>query len=143
MKRRLCYLLLLPVIAFATACGQSADEQLQAEIKTVSSWTAAARMAGEAWTKGDVPDAYARRTLETAQDNLKETADALEETEEIPANQKSQAQEQINNLRQTMNKMQAAVESGDKPALAQSLDQLIKQKQVLETSAKSADAKQK
>ncbi len=88
MKRRLSYLLLLPIITL-TACGQSADEQLQAEIKTVSSWTATAQMAGEAWTKCDVPDAYARRTLETAQDNLKETAESLEEIEEIPANKRT------------------------------------------------------
>lgn len=141
MKRTTSYLLLLPIIALA-ACGQSPDEQLQAEIKTVSSWTATAQMAGEAWTKGVVPDAYARRTLETAQDNLKTTNETLEKAGEIPADRRMRAREQINNLRQTMNKMQTAVESGDKPALVQSLDRLIKQKQWLETSARSADGAQ-
>jgi len=128
---------MLPIITLA-ACGQSPDEQLQSEIKTVSSWTATAQMAGEAWAEGDVPDAYARRTLETAQENLQETAETLKTTEEIPANQKSQAEEQINSLRQTLNRMQAAVESDDKQSLAQSLDQLNEQKQALEAFAKSA-----
>ncbi len=142
MKRKLSYLLLLAIITLATACGQTPDKQLQAELKTVFSWTATAQMAGEAWAKDFVPEAYVRRTLKTAQDNLQETVETLKEAEEIPANQKSQAQEQISRLRQTINKMRAAIESGDKPALAQHLDQLTKQKQELEASLKSANAKQ-
>jgi len=137
MKGKLSYLLMLLIITLA-ACGQSPDEQLQSEIKTVSSWTATAQMAAEAWSKGDVPHAYARRTLETAQENFHETTEALKETEEIPANQKSQAEEQISGLRQTINQMQTAVESDDKQALAQSLDHLNKQKQALEAFTKSA-----
>lgn len=142
MKRRISYLLFfLPLIALA-ACGQSPDERLQAEMKTVSSWTATAQMAGEAWTKGFVPDAYARRTLETARENLRETAETLEQVKQIPANQNLQAQTEIGNLRQTMNQMRAAIESGNKSALAQSLNQLIMQKQALEMSVKSADTEQ-
>lgn len=128
---------MLPIITVA-ACGQSPDEQLQGEINTAYSWTATAQMAAEAWERGAVPHAYVRRTLETAQENLQETADALKETEEIPADQKSQAEEQIANLQQTIAQMQAAVERGDKGSLGKSVDQLIKQKQALKVSPTSA-----
>jgi len=130
---------MLPVITLA-ACGQSSDEQLRSEIKAASSWAATAQMVAEAWTKGEVPHAYARRTLETAQESLQEASDALKEAEGIPAGRKSQADEQIGNLRQTVRRMQTAAEGGDKESLAQSLDQLDGQKQALEAFAKSAGA---
>src|SRR5215210_2541871 len=97
MKRKLSHLLMLPIITLAT-CGQSPGEHLQSEMKTASSWTATAQMAAEAWTRGAVPHTYARRTLETAQENLQEAAEALKEAGEIPADQKSQAEEQISGL---------------------------------------------
>jgi hypothetical protein len=137
MKRKLPCLLMLPLIIL-TSCGQSPDEQLQTAIKTASSWTATAQMAAEAWGRGAVPHAYARRTLETAQENLQEAADALKEAEEIPAARKAQAWEQIGNLQQTVAQLRAAVENGDKASLVKNLDQLIKQKQALEVLTKSA-----
>ena len=137
MRRKLHYLLTLPLLALA-ACGQSPDEQLRSEVKAASSWAATAQAAAEAWAKGYVTHAYARRTLEAAQASLQEAADALEAAEEIPAARRSQAGERIGSLRQTVNSMRAAVEGGDRQSLAQSLGQLDRQRQELEALTKGA-----
>lgn len=136
MRRKLPVLLLIPLLTLSS-CGQSPAEELQAETQIVASWVATARMVGEAWTKGSVPDAYARRTLETAQESLKEATETLAEAEEIPAEQLTRAQEQIRNLQQTMSQMQAATERDDKPALQQSLNELTMQQSAFGVFAES------
>src|SRR5215210_4374092 len=100
MNRKFSYLPLLLLAALA-ACAQSPADELRAEAQTAASWAATVRMAGEAWSKGAVTDAYARRTVETAQRTLGETADALDRLEEIPADRRKAVGELIRGVEET------------------------------------------
>ena len=53
-------------------CTRFPADQLKTELQTVTSWTATARMVGEAWLKGSVPRAYAAQTLLAAEETLQE-----------------------------------------------------------------------
>lgn len=76
-KARLAFTLLLLV---AAACGDDPQKQLE----SARSWTATVQAVGEHWTRGEVPSAYARRTLKKASDELRKgplprAADAVDE----------------------------------------------------------------
>jgi uncharacterized metal-binding protein len=61
----------LLLLTLMTACsGKSEADKLTKELQTVTSWAATAEMTGEAWIQGNVPTAYAKQTLSTAQKKL-------------------------------------------------------------------------
>jgi hypothetical protein len=53
-------------------CGGSETDAKQAAQRAVS-WAATARMVGEAWRAGEVPDRYAARTLQAVRQSLRES----------------------------------------------------------------------
>jgi len=125
------------VLALALACcTRSPADQLKTELQTVISWTATARMAGEAWLKGSVPRAYTAQTLLAAEETLQE------ETRTIQGQQASELQASLLGRTQSVDlvvgQMRAAVESGDKQALAQLLKQLEAEEQAVKSLAGGA-----
>lgn len=69
LPSRLSSLLLL--LNLLTACSsQSSTDKLAKELQTVKSWTATAHMVADAQIHGDVPTAYAKHTLEKAQEGI-------------------------------------------------------------------------
>lgn len=118
----LCSLLLLFAL---DGCTRSPADKLKAEIQTVNSWTATARMASEAWLKGTVPHAYAAHTLRTAQETIADEAQTIQEESqagaaELPASLAGR----VRGLGQLIGGMRAAIEKRDGEALAQLLKQL-------------------
>jgi uncharacterized protein YciW len=77
MKRRLFALACLALLA----CG---DPQEQ-ELKSAASWSATALAVARYWLQGDLPDAYAKRALEKASEELAKGAlpDASEPVNEL------------------------------------------------------------
>ncbi|MCU6566712.1 hypothetical protein, partial [Klebsiella pneumoniae] len=60
-------LLLLTVLS---ACSGTEANKLTKELQTASSWAATVEMTSEAWIQGNVPTAFAKQTLSTAQKKL-------------------------------------------------------------------------
>jgi hypothetical protein len=120
------YLLLL--LLLLTAChNQSPADKLRAELKTVASWAATARMTGEAWSGGAVPNAYARRTLQAAATALQESAAALDisarDGSTVP-DLRTATMAKMQKLQQLVAQMSAAVEQQNRAAMAEQLNQL-------------------
>src|SRR3982751_4038212 len=103
LKKRRSYLkkmrfrFLLPtVLIFLNACSfQSAPDKLRQELQTISSWAATARMVGEALMNGQVPSAYAARAFEAALQELQAEDKTLEQSSDIPAEQRANFQAEV------------------------------------------------
>jgi hypothetical protein len=120
-----CLLLLLSLL---TACHtQSPADQLRAELKTVASWAATARMTGESWAGGSVPNAYARRTLQAAEEALQESAGDLNASapdgSTVP-DLRPATLGKMQKLQQILTQMSAAVAQQDRTAMAEQINQL-------------------
>ncbi len=121
------------------ACGsRSPDEQLQTELRTVSSWAATARKVCEDWQGGRVPSGYARQSLPAAQEELQKEGETLAQNSGIPADRRAGAQGQIARLKQMIGQAQAAIEHADGGALAQALQQLTDEAQTLGAQTRGA-----
>ncbi len=135
----------LLLLTLLTACsGKSEADKLTKELQTVSSWAATAEMTGEAWMQGNVPTAYAKQTLSTAQKKLHKQTEAIARLSYDPT-QLSRILEHLQLLESTVGQMSTAVEQKDRTALArldaditQQLQQLSSQKQSIKTLAKTA-----
>jgi uncharacterized protein YciW len=57
------------VVAACLALGACAD-QAEQEMKSAASWSATALAVARYWVQGDLPDAYAKRALEKASEEL-------------------------------------------------------------------------
>ena len=68
---RIAAVLLITGLAVA-GCGGSETDAKQAAQRAVS-WGATARMVGEAWRAGELPDRYAVRTLQAARQSLRKS----------------------------------------------------------------------
>ena len=89
-------------------------------------------MAGEQWLKDAVPRAYAAQTLRAAEETLEQ---------EAQASQGQQAEEAAGLTRATgatIGQMRAAVEGGDRQALAQFLERLKAEEQAARSLAGGA-----
>jgi hypothetical protein len=107
------------------ACStQSPDERLKTELRTVSSWAATVRKVGEDWQGGRVPTGYATKTLEAAQTELQKEDETLAQDADIPAAQRTGAQQQIEKLNDAVGQMRTALARADRLALTQALVQL-------------------
>ena len=107
-------------------------------MQTATSWAATARMAGAAWLGGAVPTRYARRTLQTAQQTLSEKSNTLEQSPSITGDRRSKALEHLQNLEVTVEEMQKAVQTGDRPRLGQQIKHLAMEEQTLKTFTQNA-----
>ena len=126
MKKALIASLLL---VLAGCSPSSSHDQLVKTLKTVQSWTATARMVGETWQQGSIPDLYAQQTLEKSQQEIaKETKD-LTDSPALPR--------QIYQLQQTLQQMTTALKQHRKAEIATPLVQLATEQQQLETLLKA------
>jgi hypothetical protein len=94
-----CLIAVVVVLALA-ACG----DRYEQELKSSRSWSARALVIARCWEEGDLPDAYARRALEKA-------------AEELGKGPLPDAAEPVDELRE-------AVERGDREAVRRLLGEL-------------------
>jgi hypothetical protein len=128
------------VLALA-GCTQSPEDQLKAELQTVASWAATARMASEQLLKGAVPRAYAAQTLRAAAETLQEEAQTIQGVKAdgaAAAGLQASLLGRTQSLGQAVGQMSAAVESKDDQKLAQSLEQLKGEEQAVKSLAGGA-----
>lgn len=118
-------LLLTSALLVCAACSQqTSSEKLVKPLKTVQSWTATARMVGETWQQGTIPDTYAQQTLEKSQQEIAHETKALTAPYAL--------QQSLRQLQQTLQKMTVDVKQQHKAEIATSLQQLSKQQQQLD-----------
>jgi hypothetical protein len=123
------------VLALA-GCTQSPEDQLKAELQTVASWAATARMASEQLLKGAVPRAYVVQTLQAAAETLSEEAQTIQGVKAngtAAAGLQSSLLGRTQNLGRAVGQMRAAVEGKDDQALAQLLEQLKGEEQAVKS----------
>jgi hypothetical protein len=133
---RVCSLSLFLLVF--NSCAQSPAAQLKAELQTITSWTATARMVGEAWLKGYLPHAYASRTLRTAQETLSEEVKTVEaQGSEGVAELHTSVMSQARSLEQLIGQVRAAVENRDGSTLSELLKQLEREEQTIKALARS------
>ncbi len=89
-------------------------------------------MVGEQWLKGSVPRAYAAQTLQVAEETLEEEAQAIQGQKAEGATELTRA------TGATIGQMRAAVEGGDKEALAQLLGRLGEEERAVKSLAGGA-----
>lgn len=133
--------LIFASLIFVTACSSPSDK-LTKELKTISSWAATSQMVGEALMNGKVPASFAKRTLETAGQNLQDESKTLSKSSDIPSEQRARAQEQINRIKLLVNQMETAIEGKDRAALAQSTAQLMDEEQAMKSYIKNVSGQQ-
>lgn len=139
MKMRAVRLCSLPLLLLAfTCCTRTPSDKLKTQLQTITSWTATARMVGEAWLKGAVPNAYAAHTLQTAKESLSEAIRALSEQKlEGVAELQTSLVGQARSLEQLVEQMRTDIENRDANALSQLLKQLEGEEQTTKSLAKS------
>lgn len=129
---------LLFLLKLLTACSsQSSTNELAKELQTVKSWAATAEMVGDAWIRGNVPKAYAKQTLEKTQEELKNETDTLSKLS-IESSQRDTVLEQLKRLENTVGQMSKAVEQKDQKLIAQQIQQLSLEEQMIDKLAKTA-----
>lgn len=123
---------LLLIFSTATACStQPSPQSLGKELRTINSWAATAHMVSDSWLKGTVPNAYAKRTLQTTQDNLKKETDALEKI--VPNENRDSALSQVENLQQIVSQVMTGIEQRDRDEVTRNLQDLSNQEQSIHT----------
>ena len=140
MRSRRLYSLVL-VLALA-GCTHSPEDQLKAELQTITSWAATARMASEQLLKGAVPRPYVVQTLQAAAETLQEEAQTSQgvkaDATAAAAGLQASLLDRTQSLGQSVGQMRAAVESKDDQALAQLLEQLKGEEQAVKSLAGGA-----
>lgn len=128
---------LLLLLALLTACSsKSSSEELTKELQTVSSWTATAEMVGNAWVRGAVPTAYAKKTLSTAQQELQKETGTLVQLSTAPT-QRSTLLKNLQLLEKTVGQMSTAVEQADHHKMTQEIQKLSMAAQKIKTFAQT------
>lgn len=129
---------LLLLVKLLSACSsQSSSDELAKELQTVKSWAATAHLVGDSWTQGNVPEAYAKQTLEKTQEELKNETDTLSKLS-IESSQRDTLLDQLKRLENTVGQMSKAVAQKDQKAIAQQIQQLSLEEQMLDKLAKTA-----
>ena len=135
-SRRSCLLVLTLALA---CCTRSPVDQLKSELQTVTSWTATARMVGEARLKGSVPRAYTAQTLLAAEETLQDEARTIQgQQAEGAAELQAALLARTQSVGLVIGQMRAAVEGSDKQALGQLLKQLDAEEQAIKSLAGGA-----
>lgn len=123
-------ILLSSLLLVLAACSQSSPhERLIKTLKTTRSWTATARMVGENWQQGTIPDHYARQTLTKSQQEIGKEMEGLDAPPAI-----------LQQLQQTIQAMTTNVEQRNKAAIATSLQKISAEQQQLEALAQAEGA---
>jgi hypothetical protein len=110
------------LLSLLLGCSRSPSPQKSVKaLKTIQSWTATARLVGEAWQQGRVPQHYAQQTLEKSQEEIAKEAKDL--TAPPPL---------IKGVQQTIAQMGKQVDRSQAGAFAAALTQLTTQQQQLD-----------
>ena len=96
-------------------------------------------MVAEALTSGKVPDAYARRTFEAAQQSLQEESQTLEQAADIPAEKREGVRVRLNNLQQIISQLKRAGEGKEQTALGQLTERLAVEEQSVKAQAEGGE----
>ena len=132
---------MLLLLALA-GCTQSPEDQLKAELQTVTSWAATARMASEQLLKGAVPRPYVAQTLQAAAETLQEEAQTIQgvkaDATAAAAGLQTSLLARTQSLVQAVGQMRAAVEGKDDQKLAQLLEHLKGEEQAVKSLAGGA-----
>ena len=126
----------LLLLIILTACSSTSADELTKELQNVTSWAATANMVGDAWIHGNVPTAYTKETLSTAQKNLHKEKETLSHSSIDPM-QRRMIVENLQRLESIVSQMSKAVEQKDYHAISQQIKQLSNQEKKLSTLAKA------
>lgn len=128
---------LLLFLTILSACSsKSSSDELAKELQTVKSWTATAHLVGDTWIRGDVPTAYAKRTLSKTQEELQNELDVL--SQKVPAQNRTTLVVQLQRLQGTVQQMSKALEQKDARAMQRQIQQLSAQEESISNLAKTA-----
>lgn len=129
-------LLVVELASLGSACSVSHSSVVrQKEVKKIVSWLATTRAVGQAWKDRSVPSAYAARTLQTAQENLKQEIENIQSLA-IPEPAKVNLSLKLQQMETSMDQAAHAVRNNDTSALEQTLAQLTTAQQALSASTK-------
>lgn len=129
MRSRSIWKLVL-LIFTTTACSvQPSTKSLIKELKTVTSWAATAHLVADFWLQDNVPNAYAKQTLQTTENNLKQEIKTLAKV--TPEQNRNKILNSVQQLQQTVRDMETAVAQKDRNTLSQKIQQLSAQEQVI------------
>ena len=124
------------LIFLCSACSASnSSDALHKELKTIVSWIETTHAVGKPWKNGSVPSAYAARTFQTAQENLKQEVDSIQSIP-ISGSAKADLSMKLQQMESSLEQAVQAVEKSDTSALEQTLNQLTTAQQALSASTK-------
>jgi hypothetical protein len=98
-------------------CSQSDSDKADQQVREALSWTATAVMTLDAWQDRSVPSHYARRTCRMVRDNILELA-------VNPEQSGGRFQQEMKQIRDTLDRAGAGVAASDHPAVKRSRDAL-------------------
>lgn len=131
--------LLLLLTILGGCSSKSSSDELNKELQTVQSWAATAHLVGDTWLRGDVPTAYAKRTLSTTQKELQNELNNL--SQKAPPQSRSTLIAQLQRLQGTVQEMSKAVELKNSTAMKQQIQELSTEEQALGKLFKTAGGK--
>ena len=118
-------LLALTFILPVSGCS-SPDDKAREAIADVHSWSATARMAARQWRGGATPTGYTMRTVETAQQNIRE---AFQQIASTPLS--GGVATDVDTMVALAGAMKPAVEHGDRDEMRKLEEALARQEQQL------------
>lgn len=121
--------LLISLLLALSACSSSSHTKQLKALQTIQSWTATARMVGETWKQGTVPDTYAQQALSRSQEEISKEAKDVTTAPDL--------QPQLLKIHQTIQKMITAIQQRNKATIAPLLQDLSNQQKQLATFAKT------
>lgn len=122
---------LLPIglLLILTACSRATDRDKTVKtLKSIQSWTATARMVGEAWQEARIPQQYARQTLIKSREEIAKEAKELPDPPTI-----------VEQLKETISSLTDKIDRPDNVAFATSLGKFSTQQQQLDKFTKSQE----
>ncbi len=132
-------------LVLLVGCGtQSSSETIKTELQSVKSSAATAHMVADALVGGRVPEAYAKDTLQSAQDDLKGSIAKLAPLPEVKAASPSGGTglEQLQRLQATVTQIYDAAQKGGAVALPPLIQQLATEEDDLSQFAKQMGIEQ-
>ena len=122
-------LLLVGLLLAGCGGGSSGPSGIEQEGQTVKSWVATARLAGESWQRGAVPTAYARQTIATARQELRQSSRQLEQMSAADAAEQRRAAllQELSRVDGTLDELAAAVGDADREACGRQLARLAEE----------------
>jgi len=81
-KKRIC--VVTTVLVIFLACGKSPDQKLQEEAQLLRSWAASIRLTAEQFDRKELPERFARKAFEEAQQEIQSEEETLKKAKDLP-----------------------------------------------------------